>query len=552
MRSKSKTLWGLLLITQIAAVAAVPETVFDVKALIATPLNPRTLKSTETNGLVTEEVMFHSEMDGDKRVDIFALFSYPKGAKDLPAFVWNQGGLGRASTHFTDLGARRGYAVLCIDFPMPGYRSTGDYPIVSGLELTGDPRKAPIYHGAVALLKAVSYLESRPEVDKNRIGMSGSSWGGFYTTLMVGLDPRLKAGSAMFGTGSLQLGNRWWDGEAWDGKRDAAFRERWRTTLDPSWRLQNVKTPMGWFTGTNDWFYWMPALMQSHEMTAGPKHLSLLPNWDHALAGRAGEQVFAWLDVHLKGQPGFLRVTPVRLVKQAHGTIANWSYEGPREAVSAEVILSYGEAGNWTRRYWITLPAQFKDGGCTLKLPPSDIPCFISGTVIDKEDFRYSTPLLRVAPADFISGERKAMLDYDGCAMWGGFEETQVRYLEAHSWACPPVSNDAKEGKQSAQLKAGGKTVLPPVFFTAGIPHRFTCFLKADKPVPVTVEVGGAFDGKPLAGRKEFPAGTDWTEVSLDFTPPLVLSTDLRAAVTVPEGATVLVDAVSFRPNSPR
>src|SRR5436190_11900617 len=48
--------------------------VFDVQALIATPLNPRTLKSSERDGIVTEEVRFHSERDGEKDVEIFAFF----------------------------------------------------------------------------------------------------------------------------------------------------------------------------------------------------------------------------------------------------------------------------------------------------------------------------------------------------------------------------------------------------------------------------------------------------------------------------------------------
>jgi dienelactone hydrolase len=153
--------------------------IFDVPALIATPLNAKTQKTVERGGIVTEEVRFHSETDGGKDVEIFAYFSYPKSARKLPAFIWNPGGLGQASPAFTEPPARRGYAVLCIDFPQPGYRSTGDYPINTGLEVGPDPRQAPIYHGAVALLKAVSYLQSRAEVDAERIGMAGSSWGEF-------------------------------------------------------------------------------------------------------------------------------------------------------------------------------------------------------------------------------------------------------------------------------------------------------------------------------------------------------------------------------------
>ncbi len=205
---------------------ASPDAVFDYQALTSTPLNPRVLKSSEKDGIVTEEVMFHSEMDGTNSVDIFGYFSYPKGAEKLPAYVWNQGGLYRATTYWTEFGARRGYAVLCIDFPLPGYRSTGGYPITSGIELGDDPKQAPIYHGAVALLKAVSFLESRKEVDKDRMGMAGSSWGGFYTTLMAGIDPRLRAATAMFGTGNLQLGNAWWDRDGNSAKHDAAQRAR--------------------------------------------------------------------------------------------------------------------------------------------------------------------------------------------------------------------------------------------------------------------------------------------------------------------------------------
>ena len=227
---------GLLLTGQ----AGSAETVFDLKAILAPPLNARMLKRSEQGGIVVEEVRFHSETDGGKAVEIFALFAYPKGARKLPAFVWNQGGLYQATPYFPELGAKRGYAVICIDFPIPGYRSTGGYPINSGLELPANPRQAPIYHGAVALLRAVSYLQSRPEVDPERIGMAGSSWGGFYTTLMTGLDPRLKAGSSMFGCGALDLGNAWWDGQGHDAKRDPAFRKRWRGTLDPAPRLRVV------------------------------------------------------------------------------------------------------------------------------------------------------------------------------------------------------------------------------------------------------------------------------------------------------------------------
>ena len=49
--------------TNAPAVAA-DDPIFDVQALISTPLNPRTLKKSERDGVITEEVMIHSERDG--------------------------------------------------------------------------------------------------------------------------------------------------------------------------------------------------------------------------------------------------------------------------------------------------------------------------------------------------------------------------------------------------------------------------------------------------------------------------------------------------------
>jgi hypothetical protein len=90
-----------------AAPAAAQDAAFDLKAILAPPLNARTTRTTEKDGVVTEEVRFHSETDGGKDVAIFAFLCYPKRAKGLPAFVWNQGGLAQASPYFPEPGARR-------------------------------------------------------------------------------------------------------------------------------------------------------------------------------------------------------------------------------------------------------------------------------------------------------------------------------------------------------------------------------------------------------------------------------------------------------------
>ena len=43
---------------------------------------------------------------------------------------------------------------------------------------------------------------------------------------------------------------------------------------------------------------------------------------------------------------------------------------------------------------------------------------------------------------------------------------------------------------------------------------------------------------------------TEWTEVGMDLTPPNDLMGGVPASITIPPGADVLLDAVSFRPVS--
>jgi hypothetical protein len=170
----------------------------------------------------------------------------------------------------------------------------------------------------------------------------------------------------------------------------------------------------------------------------------------------------------------------------------------------------------------------------------------VSGSVVGTNGLRTSTPLLRVEAQALGAKAFVPVPDYDGCSEWGGFEESQVAYLERHNRAgqarlVPRVSHDAKEGTHAAILEPG-TTVLPPILSTATAPHRFTCFLKADQPASVTVQVTGE--------RKTTEVGATWTEIHLDHTPVNELMGGIPATVTIPDGVQVLLDAVSFHPRS--
>lgn len=538
---------AILFLFAVPTEAASQENVFDLKTLLAPPLQAKTLRTSEKDGIITEEVRFHSHTDGEKSIDIFAFFSYPKlrKATRLPAFIWNQGGLGQASTYWTEFGAKRGYATLCIDFPLPGYRSTGGYPINSGLVLGDNPRQAPIYHGAVALLRAVSYLESRPEVDKERIGMAGSSWGGFFTTLMAGIDPRLKAASSMFGCGALELGNLWWHGSGNNPLTRPGFREHWRKSLDPATRLEKSKTPIAWFTGTNDQFYYLPAVLESKKLAAGPSHLAVLPNWQHALNVKLEEQVFAWLDIHLKKGNPFLGVLPLEIRRADKKLQARWRVTGTGQIERVELLLSHGPESNWLHRYWRTLPARLESDVAVIELPGGTMPYLVIGQVIDNHGFITSTNMVQVEPGK-LGFKEGPVPDQDGCSLWGGFEKEQVEVIQRHGWGAVTVADDAKSGRHSFQLKTG-RWKSPPILGTPSLKQRLTLHLKASEPGKVKVGWHTLYPRQPRTLEQQVQVGPNWVAVHFEDTLPEELGS-MHLLLDVPAGLTVLVDEVSLRP----
>jgi dienelactone hydrolase len=120
---------------------------------------------------------------------------------------------------FASYYAERGYVTLAPDMIGYGERTGGGYER-TGFELAD---AAPILdgHAEMTLLglmlydvtRCVDYLETREEMDKERIGVVGHSQGGILVNFALGLEPRLRVGVASCGYGLF--------------RKDELFPERW-------------------------------------------------------------------------------------------------------------------------------------------------------------------------------------------------------------------------------------------------------------------------------------------------------------------------------------
>jgi cephalosporin-C deacetylase-like acetyl esterase len=179
-----------------------------------TPLNAKVLGSTQAEGFRIEKILYESQPN----FPVTALLYLPdakSGASSnpqqkLPAIVVapGHGFTGKATDYtFASTFARNGFAVLSYDPIGQGERLQYPDPANPGGTLlkaaTGEHGEAGLQPTLIgdALartfawdgIRAVDYLQSRPDIDPNRIGAFGCSGGGTMTALLGALDTRVHA-----------------------------------------------------------------------------------------------------------------------------------------------------------------------------------------------------------------------------------------------------------------------------------------------------------------------------------------------------------------------
>lgn len=164
-----------------------------------TSLNARTLARVQRDGYAIEEVVFES-MPG---LFVTANLFIPESKERCPAIVMSCGHADEGKDYDVYLRAcvnavRKGFVAFMFDPYEQGerrqIRSVGSCSLHNIIGL-----KADLIGWSMAMLRtwdavrAVDYIETRQEVDKDRIGFMGQSGGGTMTALMTAVDWRLKA-----------------------------------------------------------------------------------------------------------------------------------------------------------------------------------------------------------------------------------------------------------------------------------------------------------------------------------------------------------------------
>jgi dienelactone hydrolase len=203
----------LVALTLLACCAIPPDTFAQDKAepkKVVAPFAIDNVKPLEPKEEVVNEVDDHTqyrvEFNGVKgdRVPAFLYVPKRKGLKaPYPAILLQYGTGGNKKTNYiVEIGKQfvgRGYVVLTIDSPGQGERRK-DKSTLGALGLMGSEA---IFHYCGDYSRATDFLVSRSEVNKEKIGYVGISWGAITGITYVAYDPRIKAMGSMVGGGNF-------------------------------------------------------------------------------------------------------------------------------------------------------------------------------------------------------------------------------------------------------------------------------------------------------------------------------------------------------------
>jgi outer membrane protein assembly factor BamB/dienelactone hydrolase len=349
-------------------------------------LDVSVVKEWKDAGVVTRYITFKvgTFKGADSRIG--AYYCFPDNGKKNPAFVWSHGGGQRADRNRGLYFARQGFASIDINWlgreMEKGITENTDWGNVDPTqgprfyskakrkhwkrnlmpdEYTIDPVPSPRNNNwfllVVAARRAITFLEQQPEVNADRIGLTGFSMGGTITA-MAAIDPRVKAAVPFVGgTGFLHVDFPGLPGTSLKAQVTANL-ELYAKTVDPGAYWPLVKCPVMFISSSNDFH---AALDRVYRSMALLKHKSWRVSTNiHENHGPGPEQwvlLNRWFNLHLKRVPQRIPVTPpsTLTVTGREATFTVTPEDRNNELLETEIYYSYDP--NSRARFWMRADA---------------------------------------------------------------------------------------------------------------------------------------------------------------------------------------------------
>ena len=322
-----------------------------------------------------------------KPTRIFAYFARPARANGrIPAVALVHGGGGQAFPEWARIWAARGYAALAMDL---GGRGADRAALPDGgpdqshewkfFHLKDGLKNTWPYQSVANVIRGISLLRSMPEVDDRKIGITGISWGGYLTSIVMSLDRRLRFAIPVYGCGYLHENSAWLEIFAQLPDHE---RKEWIANFDPSRRLPGCRIPVLSMNGTNDFAYPLDSYRKSYRAARGPRTLCVTVKMPHGhREGWARPEIYEFADsiVGIRGAKRLAEVGPMRI----DGPAVTLGYRSELPVSSAQLHWTTDTGKPWAERAWLTAEGTVEGDGKVRATLPSTRPLVFFLTLTD-------------------------------------------------------------------------------------------------------------------------------------------------------------------------
>ncbi|QEF98327.1 Acetyl xylan esterase (AXE1) [Stieleria maiorica] len=328
--------------------------------------------------------IYYDALDYEGRpTKVFAWLGLPSNRSGkVPGIVLVHGGGGTAFRQWVEKWNEKGFAAIAIahegqaerreaprkwaKHQWPGPPRAGHYQDVS------KPLQDQwMYHALADTILANSLLRSLPEVDQDKVGVMGVSWGGVITSTVMGIDTRFAFTIPTYGCGKMADVDNHWGAALGD---NTFYRQVW----DPLHYLPNATMPTLWFSWPQDNHFPLDSQAASYRAMSGEFLVALLPGMRHSTAAAWNPpDSYAFAESVVNDGKPWCR----QMGTQMNGTSIQFTLSSSKPLDRA-VLISTTDTGFTGNRTWVESPASLTREGehwvATADLPEHTTSCFVN------------------------------------------------------------------------------------------------------------------------------------------------------------------------------
>ena len=373
-----------------------------------------------------------------KESRIAAYFAWPVEAKaKIPGLLQIHGGGQRANKAMVLADAANGYASLSINWL--GHKLDDQQPEDAGTDWGAlDPTQKHVSHYfttqpdpltldsipsprnnnwfilTLAARRSLSFLEQQPMVDADRLGVYGHSMGGQITTLVAGVDPRIKAAAPSCGGGGVP------PKKLVDRPGNSAGRvindPMFMAMIDEVPMLQRINFPILYQGPHNDFNAPLDTLMHNWEVIPDHSkvHFSVSPHLNHRHELESDAAVVRFFDTFLKNEGKFPATPDLQVALKTENGIpmATLRPDMPGDVRSVQIYYSINPHA--LTRFWRSAKTSRNGDTWQAELPvmSTSMPLFVIANVhYAMPEGSIALPVKGKSPTEYLVTSWERMFD---------------------------------------------------------------------------------------------------------------------------------------------